>query len=61
MTRIWTEADYLLIESKNTSMTKLNPNTLKSLKGYISNIMDAIIISTGVPTILTTPTAIQTL
>ena len=37
-------------------MTKLSKNTLISLKGYISNIMDTSIISTGIQQIAATST-----
>ena len=41
---------------KTTGMTKLRKNKSVSLKGYISNIMDTSIISTGVPTIVASST-----
>ena len=42
-------------------MTKLKLSTLKSLKNYILNIMDAIIILAGIPTTVVTWTAFLTL
>ena len=40
---------------------KIKTKHIEKFQNYISNVMDAIIISTGVPTVLTTQTVIKTL